>query len=161
MRMIGVMAPAKTPETYSKRNPLLQMIDALAPILVVEDDPATRSLISEMLVVLGHRVTVAASAEEAIALIGEDRDRFSILLADINLPGMSGIRLAEILVRRMPELRVVFVSGNGFLVADKTDFDFRLLPKPFDLYQLQLVLSEVTLLVADHPAPVERPSLQK
>lgn len=137
------------------------MIDALAPILVVEDDAATRGLISEMLVVLGYRVATAASAEEAISLIDQKPDHYSILLADISLPGMSGIRLADVLVRKMPGLRVVFVSGNGFLVADKTDFDFRLLPKPFDLYQLQLVLSEVSLFSAELPAPAPRVTLHK
>ncbi|GIZ53307.1 hypothetical protein NCCP691_33210 [Noviherbaspirillum aridicola] len=138
----------------------IQMTSATAPILVVEDDPATRSLMSEMLVLLGHQVSAAASAEEALAMVEQGRHRFAILLADINLPGMSGIRLADILVRKLPGLRVVFVSGNGFLVADKTDFDFRLLPKPFDLYQLQLVLNE-TELFAGLPVAAARPSLQK
>lgn len=137
------------------------MTRALAPILLVEDDPATRSLMSEMLVLLGHHVTAAASAEDAIAMIEQGGTEFSILLADITLPGMSGIRLADILVRKMPALRVVFVSGNGYLVADKTDFQFRLLPKPFDLYQLQLVLSEDDLFATGVPISLERSSLQK
>ena len=125
------------------------MTRAPASILVVEDDPATRSLLSEMLIVLGYPVASAASADEAIGMIEAGQNNFSILLADITLPGMSGIDLAELLIRRIAGLRVVFASGNGFLVADKTDFDFRLLPKPFDLYQLELVLAEVTQLATE------------
>lgn len=110
---------------------------------------------------LGYPVTAAASAEDAMALVDDGQNEFSILFADINLPGMSGIRLAEMLVDKIPGLHVVFVSGNGFLVADKTNFEFRLLPKPFDLYQVQLVLSDLTLPGFRLPENVCLPLLHK
>ncbi|HEY8605483.1 MAG TPA: response regulator [Noviherbaspirillum sp.] len=125
------------------------MTRAIAPILVVEDDAATRSLLCEMLVVLGYRTASAGSAEEAIELIDNGGGTYSVLLADIALPGMSGITLAEIAIQKIPGLQVIFASGNGFLVADKTDFEFRLLPKPYDLNQLQMVLADVTVFATD------------
>jgi CheY-like chemotaxis protein len=115
----------------------------------VEDDAATRSLLCEMLVVLGYRTASAGSAEEAIELIDNGGGTYSVLLADIALPGMSGITLAEIAIQKIPGLQVIFASGNGFLVADKTDFEFRLLPKPYDLNQLQMVLADVTVFATD------------
>lgn len=102
-----------------------------------------------MLAVLGYATASAGSAEEALGLIEQAGHGFSVLLADISLPGMSGIALADIAVQKIPGISVVFASGNGFLVADKTDFEFRLLPKPFDLYQLQLVLSEIALFATE------------
>jgi CheY-like chemotaxis protein len=125
------------------------MTQVQAPILVVEDDLATRRLLCEMLAVLGYRAAGVGSAEEALTLIEQKKEQYAVLLADIGLPGISGIELADIAVQKLPGLRVIFSSGNGFLVADKTDFDFRLMPKPYDLDRLQHALSDAPLYETD------------
>lgn len=102
--------------------------------LVVEDDPASRHVVCEMLAALGHAAHAAGTAEDAVQALKSGR--YSILLTDINLPGMSGIDLANLAVKHMPTMKVIFVSGYGYLVADKTDFDFVLLSKPYGLQQL-------------------------
>ena len=93
-----------------------------------------------MLLVLGHEPVGAASAEEALDTFKGNTATFDVLLADINLPGMSGIALAEKMVDEVPHIRVIFASGFGYLVADKTNFQFTLLPKPYGLDQLRMVL---------------------
>jgi CheY-like chemotaxis protein len=110
-------------------------------ILVVEDNPHSREIICEMLAVLGHSASSVTSAEDAVEIL-QDR-KFDVLLADINLPGMSGIDLAEKAVKDMPGLKVIFASGYGYLVTDKTDFNFMLLPKPYGMPQLRHALSSV------------------
>jgi CheY-like chemotaxis protein len=111
-------------------------------ILVVEDDKSSRHLICEMLELLGHAAHSVSNAEEAVELLRSGR-RFHVLLADISLPGMSGIALAEIAVKSMPSIKVIFASGFGYLVTDKTDFDFMLLPKPYGFEQLKHALEHV------------------
>lgn len=107
-------------------------------ILVVEDNDDSRMLLEEMLRLLGHAPVAVGSAEAALQVF--EQGGFDVLLADISLPGMSGIALAEQLTRRHPGLRVIFASGFGYLVADKTDFSFILLPKPYGVDQLQHAL---------------------
>jgi len=94
-----------------------------------------------MLRVLGHEAYCVPTAEAAIGSFGERR--FDVLLADINLPGMSGIALAERLTARAPGLKIIFASGYGYLIADRTSFDFILLPKPYTLDQLRHALDTV------------------
>jgi DNA-binding NtrC family response regulator len=84
---------------------------------------------------LGHSAHCVATAEEALEPLAAKQ--FNVLIADINLPGMSGTALAEQAVKIIPDMKVIFASGYGYLVADKTDFEFTLLPKPFDLTQLK------------------------
>jgi two-component SAPR family response regulator len=93
-----------------------------------------------MLSILGHEVHCVASAEEAVAPL-KTLD-FDVLIADINLPGMSGTDLAAVAVQQDPKIKIIFASGYGYLVADKVDFHFTLLPKPFDLSQLEHALSD-------------------
>jgi CheY-like chemotaxis protein len=107
-------------------------------ILVVEDHESSRDLLCEMLKMLEHGVHCVPTAEEAIEPLKSGQ--FNVLLADINLPGISGISLAEMAVKIVPGLKIIFASGYGYLVTDKTDFQFTLLPKPFDLAQLRHAL---------------------
>lgn len=95
-----------------------------------------------MLGLLGHNAQCVRSAEEAIEPLGNKR--FDVLLADINLPGMSGLELAKLAVRKIPGIRIVFASGYGYLVADKMEFDFILLPKPYGLEQLRHALDSAS-----------------
>jgi CheY-like chemotaxis protein len=108
-------------------------------ILVVEDHENSRALLCEMLTMLGHNVLCIPSAEEAIEPLRNGE--FNVLIADINLPGMSGISLAQMAVKIVPRMKIIFASGYGYLVTDKTDFEFTLLPKPFDLSQLRHALN--------------------
>jgi CheY-like chemotaxis protein len=110
-------------------------------ILVVEDNQNTLETLCEMLSIIGHLAHGVASAEEAIDILNSRT--FDALLADINLPGMSGIQLAEIAVETTPDIKVIFASGFGYLVADKTDFDFVLLPKPYGLMQLKHAVESI------------------
>jgi two-component system cell cycle sensor histidine kinase/response regulator CckA len=81
-------------------------------ILIVEDEPGVRILAQRSLEQHGYRVLSAASAEEALELVGRGRDRIDLLLTDAVLPKMSGPELARILQAQLPPgLRVLFVSG--------------------------------------------------
>lgn len=122
-------------------QPSIYSPSELPTILVVEDDVAARELLSEMLTILGYRSTCVATAEDAVAKLDAATANYVVLLADIDLPGMSGIELASYTVAQRPSMRIIFATGFGFLVADKTDFEFALLPKPYDLNQLQHVVA--------------------
>jgi CheY-like chemotaxis protein len=109
-------------------------------ILAVEDHQHSRDLLCEMLSILGHEVHCVESAEEAVGPL--QTQKIDVLIADINLPGMSGTDLAALAVKQDPNIRIIFASGYGYLVADKVDFHFTLLPKPFDLSQLEHALND-------------------
>src|SRR6478672_1191420 len=116
------------------RQPLVPYWDAMtAPVLdvlVVEDDAKARTLVCDMLTTLRQNVHAVSTAEEGLALLR--KQRFDLLLADIDLPGVSGVELARAAVEILPSLKVIFVSGYGYLVADndRINFDFLLLAKP-------------------------------
>lgn len=70
-------------------------------ILLVEDEPVSRRVGSEMLRALGHRVTPAASGEEALALF-EGGGSFDCVLLDLHMPGVDGLETARRLRGREP-----------------------------------------------------------
>jgi CheY-like chemotaxis protein len=63
------------------------------------------------LTAFGYRVAVAASGPDAIELYESGQERPAILVTDLVMPRMSGRELADELMRRQPDLRVLFISG--------------------------------------------------
>ncbi|WP_346730536.1 PAS domain S-box protein [Caballeronia sp. dw_19] len=79
-------------------------------VLVVEDDVASLDAVCEILQMLGHDAAKAGNATQAMERLRHDR--FDVLLTDLNLPGTSGIELAQQAVAAHPDLHVVFASGD-------------------------------------------------
>jgi two-component system, NarL family, nitrate/nitrite response regulator NarL len=80
-------------------------------ILVVDDDAGARDLASDLLGRAGYTTTQAATGEEAFAAAQADPP--SLVLLDVNLPGVSGYEVLHSLRQRFGEdLPVVFVSGE-------------------------------------------------
>ena len=83
---------------------------ATGRILVVDDEPFFQELFREALAAAGHATRTAASAEEALKLLGEER--FDLLVTDIVLPGLDGVALVREARHRDPELEAVAVTGH-------------------------------------------------
>jgi PAS domain S-box-containing protein len=123
-------------------------------VLVVEDDDLVRETIVSFLTSAGYRVSEAADADIALALV-EGGNLPDLLLSDVVLRGrMSGPELAEELVRDHPELRVLLVSGytrDSFVANYDLPANVHLLKKPFSrLDLLKLVRSGLE----SQPSPV-------
>jgi CheY-like chemotaxis protein len=80
-------------------------------ILLVEDDPAVRTLAHRVLTGAGYRVLVAEHGGDALRLVQATREPIALLVTDVVMPGMGGHPLAQRLIALRPELRVLFLSG--------------------------------------------------
>jgi DNA-binding NtrC family response regulator len=84
---------------------------APARILIVDDEPNLRATLRMTLESEGHRVSEAASGEEAIGRAA--RGGIDLVLLDVRMPGIDGLETLERLRDRDPELPVVVMSGHG------------------------------------------------
>jgi nitrogen-specific signal transduction histidine kinase len=80
-------------------------------VLLVEDEPMVRNLLSETLLGAGFHVTTAANGKEALRRIEEDGLLLDILVTDVVMPGMSGPELASRVTKARPGIRVLYISG--------------------------------------------------
>jgi two-component system cell cycle sensor histidine kinase/response regulator CckA len=103
-------------------------------ILLVEDEPALRSLARHQLESCGYSVLEAGSGADALELAGKYEGTIHLLFTDVVMPAMNGRALADALLLQRPQLRVVFTSGytgqtvGAHGVLDEGSF---FLPKPF------------------------------
>ena len=79
-------------------------------VLVVEDMPQTRATAVGIMEALGGTVFDAYNGHQALKLL-QAHPEIEVLFADVRMPGMSGIELAEIAQRSRPDLKIVLTSG--------------------------------------------------
>jgi len=135
--------PMAAPAVVEEIMRAVPVQDDARRILVVEDDPDTRELACELLAALGHAASGCGSAEHALMLLSEHE--VDILFTDLNLPRMSGTELAARAMGMQPSLRVILTSGEGNNVRVPADSGIIVLPKPYDLLQLELSIGQAAL----------------
>lgn len=107
-------------------------------VVLVEDDPAVRLLVLNVLHELGYATHEAQDANSALPLL-ESPTRIDLLVTDVGLPGMNGRQLAEIARQHRPGLKVLFMTGYAEKAAERQGFleeGMDLLVKPFTIEQL-------------------------
>lgn len=81
-------------------------------VLVVEDEPLVRLVVSEILLDAGFRVIEAANAGEALTVL-ESGIEVHVLLADVDMPpGINGYALAHQVRERWPDVEILVTSGR-------------------------------------------------
>ena len=124
-------------------------------VLVVEDDPAIRSLLAVLMRKAGLAVDVAANGIEALASL-EKRD-YAVILLDLNMPGMDGFGfMRELRVRceRSGEKPLVVVISAALESEDvvariDTELVGAAIRKPFEPAHLQSIVSLYVAAVAE------------
>jgi CheY-like chemotaxis protein len=145
---VKVYLPRSSSEAMPERVP-----DCSASILpgngetvfLVEDDAQVREFSASALTHLGYRVLEAPEASTALNILAEHSE-IALLLTDVGLPGLSGRQLAEEARRRVPRLKVVYMTGyaeNAIVHHGVLDAGVDLLAKPFTTDGLGRKLQEV------------------
>lgn len=111
-------------------------------LLLVDDEPGIRSVLSISLADAGYQVMSAADGKEALDLFRQHQP--AIILTDIKMPGLSGIDLLQAIKAERPETEVIMMTGHGdmdlaikSLKMDATDF----VTKPINDDILEIALS--------------------
>lgn len=80
-------------------------------ILLVEDNQMVMQMIKELLERRGVTVFSADRPEDALVIAQQNREGINLLVSDIVMPGMNGPELYDALLRVIPDLKVLFMSG--------------------------------------------------
>jgi CheY-like chemotaxis protein len=119
-----------------KEMPVEPAAQDLLHILVIDDDPDMRQLLTQILLPGGHQVFSVESAEEGLALL--PYTTFQIAFLDQNLPGMEGLVFGEYLRKNNPNLKIALVTGSSESGLDRTakELDIVVIKKPFEMREI-------------------------
>jgi len=131
-------------------------------ILLAEDDPMVRDLITRTLKDAGYRVLAAADGAEAIRVFEENRAIVSLALLDAVMPRCNGHEVYRRIQAAAPETKVIFLSGYDARTAasnSPAEGTVRLVRKPFQrdalLHAIRSTLDEDGLAEKETCQPVE------
>ncbi|MGB1208282.1 MAG: response regulator [Paracoccaceae bacterium] len=126
--------------------------DCVLHLLIVDDDPGMRFMMTEFAAALGHQAHAVDSGHACLAALLTPGFSADALLMDINMPGMSGIELARairgIAVPTLRNIPIVAVTANTDLRAeDAPDLMMAVLHKPVDLMGLEQMLDMIVAML--------------
>ena len=103
-------------------------------VLIVDDEPSVRMLVTEVLEEMGYTAIEAADSVAGLKVLQSDV-RIDLLITDIGLPGgMNGRQMAEAGRINRPDLRVLFITGfaeNSLMGSRGLNDGMKVLSKPF------------------------------
>jgi CheY-like chemotaxis protein len=104
-----------------------------ATILLVEDDPMIRGLVSQTLEAKGYKVLAADDGWVAVQLARKYDGAIDLLFTDVVMPGLGGAELAVAVRELYPEINMLFMSGysRAQVTEEGVPLDAALLEKPF------------------------------
>ncbi|MBZ5514831.1 MAG: sigma-54 dependent transcriptional regulator [Acidobacteriia bacterium] len=113
-------------------------------VLIVDDEQDARDFCLQVLHELGYEADAAESAEQALSLLSTGN--FDIVLADVRMPGMSGLDLLKVVKQDHPPIDVVMMTGYGTIASavqaiKQGAYDY--LTKPLKLEDLRRILQRV------------------
>ena len=110
-------------------------------ILLVDDEEEFVTTLAERLALRGFAVEYATKATEALVLAG--KSDYDIAVLDMKMPGTGGLQLREILEKKYPNMRFIFLTGHGSeddYRAGSTAAEY--LVKPVDINTLILKMKD-------------------
>ena len=136
---VTIMLPATSDPTAVDLSPAL--VDPQGSgehVLIVEDMPAVRLFVTEVLEDAGYRCTQSADIETALERLQNDPS-IDLLLTDVGLPRMSGRELADVARGWREELPILFMTGYAQNAINRQVFlgdGMEMLIKPFQISEL-------------------------
>jgi DNA-binding response OmpR family regulator len=112
-------------------------------ILLLEDDKALHKAIKRILEIDGHRVSSFYAGDEVVDT--EDGYNYDLYLLDINVPGINGLDLLNLIYSYNPLSKVIMISANIDLASIKKAYDLGCmdyLKKPFHIEELRLKINK-------------------
>jgi DNA-binding NtrC family response regulator len=131
------------------------MSETSATILVVDDEPNLRRVLTAVLERDGHRVLVADGGRDAVRK-AKAEPSLDLLVADYLMPDLNGLEVLEAVRKHHPGLRALLISGHGTVRSAVEAmrlgaFDF--LTKPFDVEQVRSTVTRALSVAPSDPTP--------
>jgi DNA-binding NtrC family response regulator len=112
-------------------------------ILFVDDEEIICETYCNMLLQLGHEVSMRISSVEALKEFKAGPDEFDLVITDQAMPHLTGLDLADQLKKIRSDISIILCTGYSELITPQTAYDFgidKILIKPVGIWQMREVV---------------------
>jgi DNA-binding NtrC family response regulator len=85
----------------------------MANILIVDDEQTILSILTTLLRMEGHEITPALGGKVAMKLLEENEAAYDLMISDIRMPEVDGMKLLEYVHENYPEMIVIMLTAYG------------------------------------------------
>jgi DNA-binding response OmpR family regulator len=93
------------------QKPSIDNVAAGETILLVDDENLLLETGEELLSLAGYRILTASSGETALAVLQKEGDGIDMVVMDVMMPGMGGIKCLQEILKIYPAMKVIMASG--------------------------------------------------
>jgi PAS domain S-box-containing protein len=140
----SIELPAASVNTLAQETQAEEVEMPSLSILVVDDEPAVRETLAEMLEVMGHSVVLAESGQCALQQLAVNS--CDVVFTDLAMPDMDGWETARAIRKRWSNIKVVLVTGYGTGTvppSGEENLVNGIIGKPFDFSQINETIANV------------------
>jgi DNA-binding NtrC family response regulator len=115
-------------------------------ILLVDDEEFVRSPGQQYLTKFGYTVLTASDGGKALELYRKEQERIDLVILDLIMPGMSGRKCLEELIKMNPQVKVLIASGYSANESTKETIELGAkgyIGKPYNMNQMLKVVRQV------------------
>jgi len=115
-------------------------------ILLIDDEKVIREIGQEMIELLGYKCIIAKDGEEGVELFRKNSGKILIVVLDVEMPGISGEVVSNIIIEEVPDTRILFISGYDRDYLEKKVFGKKIenfMPKPLSVKSLSRKFNEM------------------
>ncbi len=115
-------------------------------VLVVDDDEAVVRFLDELLSYSGYTVTTKRDGQSALDLYRANPNQFDLVITDQTMPRLTGIEMAQEILRLRPDQLIVLCTGFSEVVSESSALSMgikKYLPKPVNTSELICILDEL------------------
>ncbi len=115
-------------------------------VLLIDDEEVVRDIGCDMLKSLGLNCLTAANGTEGIEIFKKNAADIILVILDIEMPGISGEKVFQILRELRPEVKILIASGYGREYLETEIFKSKIgsyMPKPFKIEQLSYQVNKI------------------
>ncbi len=115
-------------------------------VLLIDDEAVVREIGCDMLKLMGIPCITAGNGEEGIRLFKEGKGKIALVILDVEMPGLTGDKVYDILKEINPDVKILLISGYTRNHLESKYFKRKIehfMPKPFQLDQFSTKLKSV------------------
>ena len=115
-------------------------------VLIVDDDPPIREMLTDFLKEEGYEILVAGDGASALQVLRESAERIDLALLDVRLPDVQGLEILRAVAEKGMELPVIVMTAHGTSSTAIHSMQlgaYDYLTKPIDLNQLSLTIQRL------------------
>ena len=141
-----VVFPVTSEDIEIEKDTAKHPLPGSEAVLVVDDEESIVGMVRKMLERLGYRVDAVTAPQHALERFRADPEHFDLVITDMAMPGMTGVKLSEKLMGIRPDIPIIICTGHSNLVDEDKAKELGLaayVMKPINMPELAQTIRKV------------------